>query len=355
MERDILKRMLLAGSAACLVLVGLALGPTAAGATVPDHIRSVVHDPGLEPLRRADIDLDARELPCQPAYTLMAGDHIVSCQVLGIPFLPGETVSLVVDADRGRFQLSHAAGSVVEISTGHWRWTAPTEPGVYALRIAALDGPGDGDWLQVNAFVVHPRSLKQDGKLGGYRIGHYQPQPLRGDPAYLPPRGFAEIAPDAEDILVAPHFTVGQFLCKQPGNPRYLVLSPCLYIKLEAVLRAMNDAGYQVPTFHVMSGYRTPHYNSMIGNRTSYSRHLYGDAADIFVDTNGDGLMDDLDGNGVIDHRDARVLSSFIEAVERSCELHGEQVVAGGIGVYRKNAVRGPYVHVDARGSHASW
>lgn len=347
--------MLSGGPAAFFVLVALVLGPAAVGATVPGPTLSAVHDPDLVPLRRADLDLDAPELTCQPSFTLMAGDHVVSRQVLGIPFLPGEAVSLVVDADRGRVELSYAAGSVVEVGPGRWRWTAPTEPGAYALRVAALDGPGDRDWRQVNAFVVHPRGLKQDGKLGDYRIGHYQTQPLRGDPAYLPPRGFAEIAPDAEDILVSPHFTVGQFLCKQAGNPRYLVLSPYLYLKLEAVLRAVNDAGHQVSTFHVMSGYRTPHYNSMIGNRTSYSRHLYGDAADIFVDTDGDGLMDDLDGNGVIDRRDARVLASCIEAVERSCEPHSEPVVAGGIAVYRKNAVRGPYVHVDARGWQVSW
>jgi hypothetical protein len=51
----------------------------------------------------------------------------------------------------------------------------------------------------------------------------------------------------------------------------------------------------------------------------------------------------------------AKLLSSFIEAVERSCDPHHEQVVAGGIGVYRRNAVRGPYVHVDARGWQAAW
>jgi hypothetical protein len=377
MEREALRRILLGGAAVVavvvlLVLIGwtpppagdrepdawFALGPAMAGAAEPGLSLVAIHDPDLAPLRRADISLDAPELTCRPTFALTAGDYVVACQVLGIPFLPGEVVSLVVDADQGRYELRYAAGSVAAAAgpgPGRWRWTAPAEPGVYALRVAAPDGTGGEDWLQINAFVVHPRGRKQDGALGGYRIGHYQPRPLRGDPAYLPPRGFAEVAPDAEDILVAPRFTVGQFLCKQPGDPRYLVLSPRLYLKLEAVLAAMNDAGHRVPTFHVMSGYRTPAYNRSLGNRTSYSRHLYGDAADIFVDTDGDGLMDDLDGNGVIDHRDAKLLSGFIEAVERSCDPHHEQVVAGGIGVYRRNAVRGPYVHVDARGWQAAW
>ena len=52
-----------------------------------------------------------------------------------------------------------------------------------------------------------------------------------------------------------------------------------------------------------MSGYRTPFYNRSIGNQTRFSRHVYGDAADIYADDDGDGKMDDLDGDG---HHPAR-------------------------------------------------
>ena len=41
-----------------------------------------------------------------------------------------------------------------------------------------------------------------------------------------------------------------------------------------------------------MSGFRTPQYNKGGGNtggRAGLSRHMYGDAADIFIDSNGDG------------------------------------------------------------------
>ena len=50
---------------------------------------------------------------------------------------------------------------------------------------------------------------------------------------------------------------------------------------------------------NVMSAFRTARTYRSIGNRTIYRRHLYGDAADIFVDADGDGPMDDLNGDGV--------------------------------------------------------
>ena len=48
-------------------------------------------------------------------------------------------------------------------------------------------------------------------------------------------------------------------------------------------------AGIDASTFRILSGYRTPFYNRSIGNETHYSRHVYGDAADIYVDEDGDG------------------------------------------------------------------
>jgi uncharacterized protein YcbK (DUF882 family) len=66
-----------------------------------------------------------------------------------------------------------------------------------------------------------------------------------------------------------------------------------MLIKLEALLEAANANGWEAKSFYVMSGFRTPYYNSSIGNDTSSSRHLYGGAADIWIDNDGDGQMDD--------------------------------------------------------------
>src|SRR5262249_53016712 len=90
---------------------------------------------------------------------------------------------------------------------------------------------------------------------------------------------------------------------RTPPRPR-----PPLPPKLDALPDRARAAGIHAETFTVMSGYRTPAYNRAIGNATSLSRHLFGAGADVFVDANHDGRMDDLNGDGVVDQRDAAVL-----------------------------------------------
>jgi uncharacterized protein YcbK (DUF882 family) len=100
-----------------------------------------------------------------------------------------------------------------------------------------------------------------------------------------------------------------------------------------------------------MSGYRTPFYNAAIGN-VSRSRHQWGDAADIFVDEDGNGVMDDVNGDRRIDRRDSDWLRAL---VERLHEAPGGEQMAGGVGLYAANREHGPFVHVDARGRLARW
>jgi uncharacterized protein YcbK (DUF882 family) len=103
----------------------------------------------------------------------------------------------------------------------------------------------------------------------------------------------------------------------------------------------------------VMSGFRTPQYNEKgvgSGGRASASRHQYGDAADVFVDNDRNGVMDDLNGDGRVNTLDAKVLAQAAERVE---SRHPELV--GGIGIYPANSAHGPFVHVDVRGNRARW
>lgn len=237
-------------------------------------------------------------------------------------------------------------GPVDPIAPGRWVWTAPGEPGVVPIRLDAPQGR-----IDLNVLVMVPATSVKDGMLNGYRIGRYVQNPRTGNPVYQPPKGFAEVRPEDEDILVSPHFTLGQFLCKDPGDPRYVVLSEPLLAKLEAVLAAVNRAGHRTPTLHVMSGFRTPAYNRAIGNTTDLSRHLWGDAADIFIDNTGNGMMDDLNGDGRVNDADAQILLRIVAAVEQS----DRSVEPGGISLYRTIPGRGPFVHVDARGTPARW
>jgi hypothetical protein len=261
--------------------------------------------------------------------------------VFAIEALPGQTLTLSAP---GATMLRYRDGSAAVRSSG-WSWTAPSRPGVVPLVLE-----GAGATVRLNVLVLHPMTEVHNETLNGYRIGHYIAKPLRGSPAYLPPQGFVELGAGDADVLVSPHLTLGQFPCKQPGEHRYLHLTDGLLLKLEAVLQAANAAGYDAPTFHVMSGFRTPAYNSGIGNETVYSRHLWGDAADVWVDADGDGRMDDWNRDGRVDLADIRILAGLAEQVEAN---HRDLV--GGIGLYHATSEHGPFVHVDARGYAARW
>ena len=80
-----------------------------------------------------------------------------------------------------------------------------------------------------------------------------------------------------------------------------------LLLKLEMLRREMNMNSINVSNMVIMSGYRTPQYNKAIGN-VKFSRHVYGDAADIFVDNDGNYRMDDLNKDGAVSIKDAGFL-----------------------------------------------
>ena len=125
-----------------------------------------------------------------------------------------------------------------------------------------------------------------------------------------------------------------------------------LFLKLELILERVTDQWIYADNFAIMSGYRTPYYNRAIGN-VPYSRHIYGDAADIFIDMREPrGTMDDLNGDGRSDHRDAAVLCEIIEELY---DLPWYEPLIGGLGLYRERAHRGPFVHIDTRGTLARW
>lgn len=334
-----------------VVLVAGGMAPTRIGetATAPRAPgTSVTPDPDLRPARRGHPAVAPGFESGRAKLSVRVNGQSIAFRIMAVTALPGE--ELVIETEiGGRVGLRYAGGVTTATAPGKWTWRAPDNPGIVPLRLASED---DSRVAHLNVLVLHPRSHVVGEELHGFRIGRYREKPLGGNSVYLPPSGFIEVGPGDHDVLVSPHFTLGQFLCKQLGTPSYLALSMPLVAKLEEVLAAVNDAGYAVETLHVMSGYRTPAYNASIGNKTVYSRHLWGDAADVFVDVDGNGYMDDLDGNGRSNLEDARLLSQIVDRVEGTRRAG---VQPGGVAVYRANAVHGPFVHVDARGYRARW
>ncbi|MBN1434306.1 hypothetical protein JW921_06055, partial [Candidatus Fermentibacterales bacterium] len=184
--------------------------------------------------------------------------------------------------------------------------------------------------------------------LNSFPIGSYGDGNTRDA---LPSR-FFELTSANSGVRVSTHLTLGEFLGHVEGAyPQYMALDMRLVDKLEAGLRLIS-MDYLCPLdVAVLSGFRTPAYNRAIGNETDASMHLYGSAADVWLESfPPNGLMDDLDRNKRIDVFDGE----YMVEVFRTAEASGLCGV-GGISAYRWTPGHGPFVHVDVRGRPATW
>lgn len=229
---------------------------------------------------------------------------------------------------------------------------APERPGIWSLAIKV--GNAIKPMTDFRLITLKPASEAKGGRIGLYYIGSW-PAGAAAKGNYAPPRGFIEVTPANQNTYVSEHFRLRDFLPKDQFNvwPKYLVLETKLLDKLELVLEDLRRQGINTKGVRVMSGFRTPQYNSGVGDtrgRASLSRHMYGDAADIYIDNDGNGSMDDLNKDGRVDIGDAQFIRSAAERVERA-----HPSLIGGIGVYRANAAHGPFTHVDTRGFRARW
>ena len=240
-------------------------------------------------------------------------------------------------------------GKLKHVATG-WEWQAPAIPGHYSISFYEA-----GQEILLQVFVLTPFANGEQESLGDFRIGSYQKELFRGLLSYSAPEGFINLTEDVADVPVPPSFSIRQFVSKQePGadDATYLLVLPAMLIKLETLLEAANERGWHASTLYVMSGFRTPFYNQALGNNTTTSRHLYGGAADVWIDNDEDGLMDDLNGDGTVDLQDAVTLANLAESL---ANRGGRDWPPGGIGIYDSTAYHGPFVHIDSRGYHARW
>jgi uncharacterized protein YcbK (DUF882 family) len=230
---------------------------------------------------------------------------------------------------------------------------APAAPGVYGL---SLERGGARQALEgFRVITLVPFSAKKNGRIGDYVLGTWPNEGRRPAAGYVPPAGFVQVTPANKSVRVSEHFRLQDFLTKDQHDvwPKYVALDTKLLDKLELMIQELKARGHRVEHLQVMSGFRTPRYNANGGittGRSSVSRHMYGDASDVFVDNDKDGMMDDMDGNGRLDVGDAEVLARAAEEVEKR-----HPSLLGGVGLYVRSGAPGPYVHVDTRGKRARW
>jgi hypothetical protein len=222
------------------------------------------------------------------------------------------------------------------------------EAGLRQVSLQSADG------TPLTLALLIPFGQKTGGTVQGYRVG-YWPSEKRASVTTALPEGFIEVARESQDIALSEHFLARHFLTKDQFDvwPKYLLVQPKLLDKLELIIAELEEMGH-VGAVRVLSGFRTPQYNQRgvcrRCRRARDSRHMYGDAADIFVDADSNGVMDDLDGDGKVTTADARYLARIVERVEAA---HPDLV--GGLGIYRARQGHGPFIHVDTRGKAARW
>lgn len=264
--------------------------------------------------------------------------------------LPDSVISISVeDNQQGTYSVQSEAGQVIKHNDKYWLYVAPEQKGDYQITIQNRE---TGKTMTLLIFVMIPASELKNGYLNGYRIGNYPEENYKHKISYQKPKGFIEVTPENKNVFLTPHFQLKQFLCKEQGGwPKYVVIKPLILQKIELLMDKLHENGIEAKTLFLMSAYRTPYYNKAIGN-VKYSRHQYGDAVDIYVDENLDGVIDDLDGDGISTIKDAEVIKQLVEQIEAD---PANKDLIGGMGKYNKNSAHTYFIHIDTRGYRARW
>lgn len=219
----------------------------------------------------------------------------------------------------------------------------PLEPGFYELVVSRA-----GVQQRVKEprlAVTVPFELKLGSSLNGYRIGRYPAEWSHNESAERP-SGFAQVNESEMDLQLTEHIKVRDFIThdQQTVWPRYAAIDPRVLDKIELVMRELaRRRGDDRTNFkmEVHSGFRTPDHNAGVEGSARDSRHLYGDAADVAIDADGDGRLTIFDAYRV---------EMAVDWVEK---MHPE--LAGGLGVYSSRRFPTPYCHIDARGERKRW
>ena len=222
------------------------------------------------------------------------------------------------------------------------------------VSTASVQGTPSTDGAET-VFTMRSFGQKVRAWLNGYRLGYWPQEKgrLRSE-AYKNPDGFIEVTPENEDSRVSEHFRLRDFVSHDQKEvwPKYVVLREPLLDKLELVIEDLNDHGVNAEGMRIRSGFRTPAHNFAVRGEGSArdSRHQFGDAADVFIDQEGNGKMSDLNGDGKVNFADVKMI---LDAVERVEARYPELV--GGTGLYAYSGRSGPFAHIDVRGTRARW
>ncbi len=278
-------------------------------------------------------------IPAEPVLSLMVNET---------PLAPHMTSFIAEAGSLVRVSCSDSlVWSICDMQAAgrEFSFTLPRSHGIFTLT--ARNGSSIQQW----AVIVPVQGCRmRTATLNSYPMGFFggTESVTRRN---IPDR-FIELNGETIGTRLSTHFAMNDFLCTIRGDwPQYMALDLQLVQKLEALLAEVKNLYPEARELHIISGFRTPAYNASIGNETDNSLHLYGKAADFWIEGwPANNLMDDVDRNKRIDVYDGEYVIGLIRALE----ARGD-VAAGGASAYRWTESHGPYVHVDTRGSAARW
>lgn len=280
-------------------------------------------------------------LPAQPSIALRVDGNLLPENRLAFVVMPGDSVTLSIQNENTGW--SATEGYPSSGTGGSFGWRAPRNHGIFHIDVSS-----DNAVAEYTVIVPVESCRWRTTTLNSFPVGSYED----GNNRDRMPDYFIELTSASSWARISTHLTLGQFLCHVEGNyPQYMVLDLRLADKLEAILAAVQEVYPQASDIHNISGFRTPEYNALIGNETTESLHLYGQAADIWIESwPSNNLMDDIDRNKRVDVYDGEYLVEIV----RKLEVEGK-VITGGASAYRWITSHGPFVHIDIRGSMAVW
>ncbi len=278
------------------------------------------------------------------SFKLLIGGLEYNWDVIGRFLLPEEKMAIkILDGENGHFGWIMSDGDLLDVTPKEKIFVAPAKPGFYTIVIS--DGKVK---KRINIFVMHPFSVLKNRKIKGYVVGKYpksSPHPnLQGV------KGFIELTEEWQDIFISPNYKIKEFLSQTPdGFPKYLTLREELIYKLELLNDKLRAQGYPLSKLQIVSGFRTPARNYNAGGGRN-SAHIYGGAADVFVDEDGDRDIDDLNHDGRNNSRDSKLLYNIVEELDKELAEKSPSLV-GGLGWYRRR----DFIHIDVRGERTRW
>lgn len=300
-------------------------------------------------------------------FSIVIGKIVYNWSEFSRFVMPGESLLIRIFPQKtDQFNWVADAGEIVSVDSLSKIWVAPVPTpetsnqirgGLYHLTIT-------DESLQtkvINLFVLVPfsvpnsqKQVPKQGKKGwinNYRLGLYPKKSPH--PKLQKPSGFIEVTEENFSTKLSPNYELKEFVTHDKQSfPKYISLKEELILKLELLTKKIRDKGYSCSKLKIHSGFRSPIYNAGGGGGRN-SAHIYGGAADVFVDEDNDTRIDDLNSDGKYNSKDTKVLCDIVDEFDK--EFPG---LVGGLGWYRrvrKTEPFGPFIHIDIRGKPSRW